>query len=370
MSPDAIPAAQAGAKLTVDLAALADNWRLLDARSGAAECAAVVKADAYGVGLEPAARALWAAGARTFFVAHVFGAIRLRALLPEATIYVLNGLPPGSAGLFLAHRLRPVLGSLDEIADWRDAALGRNDAEPAAVHLDTGLNRLGLEAHELGMARDALADVKLALAMSHFASSEFPDHPANARQIADFGLMRRAFPGLPGSLANSSGIFLPQRPHEDLVRPGYALYGGNPTPHAANPMRPVVKLEARIIQTRWAEDGEKVGYNGVWTARGRRKLATISLGYADGLPRAAMGADEAAGGEAIVDGVRCPFAGRVSMDLIVLDVTAAPRARRGDDVEILGDAITVDDLGGRAKTIGYEILTNLGRRYARTYRGG
>ena len=369
MSLDAIPPPQAGAILTVDLGALAENWRRLAARSGAAECAAVVKADAYGVGLEPAARALWAAGARTFFVAHVFGATRLRALLPEATIYVLNGLAPGAAGLFLAHRLRPVLGSLEEIAEWRDAAFGRDDAEPAAAHLDTGLNRLELEAHELGMARDALADVKLALVMSHFASSEFADHPANARQIAEFDLMRRAFPGIAASLANSSGVFLPQNPHYDLVRPGYALYGGNPTPDAANPMRPVVRLEARIIQTRRVEDGEKVGYNGAWTARGRRKLATISLGYADGLPRAAMGADEAAGGEAIVAGVRCPFAGRVSMDLIVLDVTAAPRAQRGDYVELLGESISVDDLGGRAKTIGYEILTNLGRRYARTYLG-
>lgn len=368
MSFDAIPAAEAGAILTIDLAALADNWRRLAKRADGAECAAVVKAEAYGTGLEPAATALWNAGARTFFVAHLTGARRLRALLPEATIHVLNGLPPGAARVFLDLRLRPVLGALPEIAEWAEAARGRADAEPAAVHLDTGLNRLGLEAHELGEAKAALDGVRLGLVMSHFAASEHVEHPMNARQIAAFEAMRAAFPGIPASLANSSGVFLPQKPLYDLVRPGYALYGGNPTPDAANPMRAVVSLKARIVQTRWVEDGEVVGYNCTWTAQGRRKLATISLGYADGLPRGAMATDDSAGGEAIVAGVRCPFAGRVSMDLIVIDVTNALRAERGDYVELLGENIGIDELGGRARTIGYEILTNLGRRYARVYK--
>ena len=369
MSFDAIPAPEAGAILTIDLAALADNWRRLARRVGGADCAAVVKAEAYGTGLEPAAAALWKAGARTYFVAHLTGARRLRALLPEAKIHVLNGLPPGEARAFLDLRLRPVLGSLPEIAEWAEAARGRADAEPAAVHLDTGLNRLGLEAHELGAASAALGGVKLGLVMSHFAASEHATHPMNARQIAAFDDMRAAFPGVAASLANSSGVFLPQQPHYDLVRPGYALYGGNPTPEAPNPMRAVVALKARIIQTRWVEDGEVVGYNCTWTARGRRKLATISVGYADGLPRGAMATDESAGGEVIVAGRRCSFAGRVSMDLIVIDVTDAPRAERGDYVELLGETIGVDDLGGHARTIGYEILTNLGRRYARVYKG-
>ena len=360
-----IDAAGATAELTIDLAALRANWRRLADKVAPAECAAVIKADGYGVGLEPAMRALLAAGCRTFFVARASEGVRARAVSSQATVYVLDGLVPGARAILSAHGLRPALGSLEEIAEWAKAG-------PAALHFDTGMNRLGLALEEADAAVVALGAAP-ALVMSHFTSSEFPSSPDNGQQIARFAQLaahlQASIPDIAFSLCNSSGIFLERRPLNQLVRPGYALYGGNPTPDAANPMRPVVKLEARIIQTRRVEDGEKVGYNGAWTARGRRKLATISLGYADGLPRAAMGADEAAGGEAIVAGVRCPFAGRVSMDLIVLDVTAAPRAQRGDYVELLGESISVDDLGGRAKTIGYEILTNLGRRYARTYLG-
>mgnify|MGYP006275119675 FL=1 len=200
-------------------------------------------------------------------------------------------------------------------------------------------------------------------------SSEVPDDAINAQQIARFEAVRAAFAGLPASMSNSSGLFLPQRPFYDLARPGYALYGGNPTPGAANPMRAVATLRAPIIQTREVEIGESVGYNATWRAQRPSRLATIGVGYADGLPRSLMGAQGRAGGEALVGGRRCPFVGRVSMDLTVIDVTDAPASlRAGDQVELLGETITVDDVAARAGTIGYEILTSLGRRYARTYR--
>jgi alanine racemase len=373
------PETEAGGILTVDLGALAANWRLLRDRVGGAECAAVVKADAYGIGIAPAVQALAGAGCRTFFVAHLSEGVAARVADAGATIYVLNGLLPGTAPAYGAAGLRPILGSEDEIAEWAGFCRSGDSRLPAAIHFDTGMNRLGLPPQAASeIARSPLlADFETALVISHFVSSEAPDNPLNARQIAAFRAVRGAFPGTPASLCNSSGIFLPQKPHYDLVRPGYALYGGNPTPGRANPMRPVVRLEGRIIQLRTAEDGETVGYNAQWTAPGRRRLATISIGYADGYPRAASATDakcdaQIAAGVAIVAGQSCPFAGRVSMDLIAVDVTEVPESavRRGDLVTLIGDDLTLDEVGRRAGTIGYEILTNLGRRYARRYIGG
>jgi alanine racemase len=373
------PSREAGALLTIDLDALAANWRLLRDRAQGAECAAVIKADGYGIGLVPAARALSKAGCRTFFVAHVSEGVAARQTCPEADIYVLNGLLPGSDSVYGACNLRPVLGSREEIVEW--AAFNRIAATrlPAAIHVDTGMNRLGLRVDDaLALKDDALLDdFEPALLMSHFVSSEVPDDPINARQIDAFGAARAAFPHVPASLCNSSGIFLPQNPRLDLVRPGYALYGGNPTPDRDNPMQAVVRLEARVIQVRDADTGETVGYNGQWTAGGQRRLATLSVGYADGYPRAASATDAKAEsrapvGEAIVAGQRCPFAGRVSMDLLSIDVTDVPEnlVRRGDPVTLIGNDLDVDEVGRRAGTIGYEILTGLGRRYARTYLGG
>lgn len=371
------PATEAGGLLTIDLDTVAANWRLLRDRSGSAECAAVIKADGYGLGLEPVARALHAAGCRTFFVAHLSEGARTRQKCPDATIYVLNGLLPGTAPAFAELGLRPVLGSLDEIDDWRAFCRSSGARLPAAIHVDTGMNRLGLapaEARELPTKR--LFDFAPALLMSHFVSAEEPENPVNDRQIEAFAAVREAFPDIPASLCNSSGIFLPERPHLDMVRPGYALWGGNPTPGRPNPMRNVVLLQARIVQLRTAKGGETVGYNGQWTARGPRRLATLSVGYADGFPRAASATDakreaNAPAGEAIVAGRRCPFAGRVSMDLMSIDVTDVPEGavKRGDLVTLIGEDLTVDEVGDRAGTIGYEILTNLGRRYARSYLG-
>ena len=361
-----IPREAAQAELTIDLGALAANWQLLAGRIAPAECSAVVKADAYGIGIEQAVPALYRAGCRTFFVAHVSEGQRVRAALEgarDARIFVLNGLSADPA-LYKVDALHPVLGSRADIELWQAAGAGVPDC---AIHVDTGMNRLGCSLADLDLVD--LARLRVALVMSHLVSSEVPGDPLNARQIERFEAARQRLPGIPGSLANSSALFLPQRPSYDLARPGYALYGGNPTPEAPNPMQPVVRLSAPILQVRDIEAGATVGYNAQWTARRATRLATIGVGYADGLPRNLMATDLRPGGEAIVAGHRCPFAGRVSMDLTIIDVTDLPSAQVGVGtvVELLGSHITVDDMGARAGTIGYEILTNLGRRYHRTY---
>ncbi len=367
---------EAGGVLTIDLGALADNWRLIRDRARGAECAAVVKADAYGLGIERAVPALAKAGCRTFFVAHPGEARRVREVAPDAVIYVLNGLLPGTGAVHEALALRPVLGSREEIAEWAAFCAERGRKLPAAIHVDTGMNRLGLAPEEAMAvaAENALAAFTPSLLMTHLVAGEEGDSPLNARQHAEFERIRAVFGAIPASFCNSSGAFLSGDVGHDLLRPGIALYGGNPTPARPNPMKPVVRLEARIIQVRSVPDGAGAGYNSRWTARGVRRLATISVGYADGYPRSASGTDDkrAAGvdaGVALVAGKRCPFAGTVSMDLIILDVTDVPQeaVRRGDLAVLIGDDLSVDEVAARAGTIGYEILTGLGPRYARIY---
>ena len=362
-----IDAAGATAELTIDLAALRANWRRLADKVAPAECAAVIKADGYGVGLEPAMRALLAAGCRTFFVARASEGVRARAVSSQATVYVLDGLVPGARAILSAHGLRPALGSLEEIAEWAKAG-------PAALHFDTGMNRLGLALEEADAALVALGAAP-ALVMSHFTSSEFPSSPDNGQQIARFAQLaahlQASIPDIALSLCNSSGIFLERRPLNQLVRPGYALYGGNPTPDFPNPMAPVVTLSARMLKVRQVKAGDCVGYNRAWTAPRDSRIAIVGLGYADGVPRAAMGTNARPGPDVVVGGARCPIVGRVSMDLIAVDATAAPAGavKRGAPVEFLGATIGVDEFATRAGTIGYEILTSLGRRYRRVYRG-
>lgn len=355
--------------LTVDLSALVANWRLLASLSSGSECGAVVKADGYGLGQAAVMRALAEAGCRTFFVANLLEGETARALAPKAAIYVLDGVVPGCGPRLAAAGLRPCIGSFAELEEWSAAGATLGRRLEAALHFDTGMNRLGFPS---GAAADVAArahGVALTLIMSHFLSSQWPDDPVNARQIADFLATRAHFPGIPASMANSSGAFLPQKPHFDLVRPGYALYGGNPTPGAVNPMRPVARLCARIVSVRDIGAGDTVGYDGVWKAPRPSRVATIGAGYADGLPVSATAASDKPAGEAILGGVRCPFIGRVSMDYVAVDVTHAPKgaAERGEWAELLGETIGVDDLAARSRTIGYEVLTRLGRRYARRY---
>jgi alanine racemase len=366
-------------RLTIDLGALADNWRALARRAAPGRCAAVVKANAYGTGLAAAAPTLWDAGARTFFVAHFSEGVAARQALPrEAQIYVLNGLESGAGpNDYGEHRLAPVVGGEEELERWSGFARRRGRPSPCALHLDTGMNRLGFES--LARLQAAMETHGAAcgadLLVSHFVSSEINGDPINQAQIDRFEAARAAFPDLPASLANSSGMFLSQRPIYDLARPGYALYGGNPTPSSPNPMRPVVTLTAAIQQIRWIEAGMPCGYNAQWTAKRPTRLATLLIGYADGLPRGAGATYGKPGAEVAVAGRRCPLVGRVSMDLTIVDVTDLPEGavRAGDPVEFLGSTIDLDDFSARSGTIGYHVLTSLGPRYQRKYiheRGG
>ena len=364
---------EAGGRLTIDLAALQKNWQRLGQEAVAAECAAVVKADGYGCGIEEVGEALAKTGCKTFFVADLPEARRLRAVVPAAAIYVLNGALPGSGPTFAEVNARPVIGSLVELAEWDRFVAGSKWAGGAAIHVDTGMNRLGMTVEELVALAPRLQKENhgFTLLMSHLACAETPSHPLNHKQISLFREIRVQFRGLPASLANSSGIFLGDGAHCDLVRPGVALFGVNPTPGKPNPMLPVVGLQARIIQVRTVAKGDTVGYGGAWTAKRASRIAIIALGYADGYPRAASTADGASGGQAIVAGRRCPLAGRISMDLMAIDITGLPNgdARRGEYAMLIGGDISVDDVAAFAGTIGYEVLTRLGRRYHRVYRG-
>ncbi len=372
--------ADSQAVLTIDLDALGDNWRRLAARAAPAECGAAVKADAYGCGIEAAVPALARAGCRTFFVAHVSEGRRARAALDEAglggRVFVLNGFHPDASSVsdYRQHRLDAVIGSGDELAAWLEARAGwsGDDRPVCALHVDTGMNRLGFPVDEArGLSRSSLDAAGIAFVMSHLVSAENPADPINARQIASFDHARDgALGGYPASLSNSSGLFLPQAPIYDLVRPGYALYGGNPTPGRPNPMRAVVSLEARILQLRDVPAGATAGYNGRWTAARPSRLATIGLGYADGIPISGSGID-GRGASVVMDGVPCPIVGRISMDLTIADVTDVPADKIRTDamVEWLGPEADVDALARSCGTIGYEILVNLGRRHRRHYSG-
>ncbi|HWM81023.1 MAG TPA: alanine racemase [Pseudolabrys sp.] len=366
------PEAEAGGILTIDLDAIVANWRALGRRAMPAECAAVVKADAYGCGLAQIGTALAQAGCRTFFVADLDEARRLRAIVNDATIYVLGGLPPGTGPAFADLNVRPCIGSLIELAEW-DAFVAQSGWRGSfALHVDTGMNRLGITPDEAAAAAARIRSERhgIALLMSHLACADTPEHPLNDKQIRLFRDIRLLYRGIPASLANSSGIFLGAPAHCDLVRPGAALYGVNPTPGQDNPMQPVVTLRTRILLVRSVERGETVGYGAGWTAKKTCRIAVVPIGYADGVLRSSGADDRTPGGQAIVGGQRCRFAGRISMDLIAIDVTDIPetQARRGDVVTLIGDGIGVDDVAAAGKTIGYEVLTQLSHRYHRIYR--
>jgi alanine racemase len=365
-------ATEVGGILTVDLGAIEANWRALGRLAMPTECAAVIKADGYGCGIEKVAAALAKAGCKTFFVADLAEARQVRAVAPEPAIYVLNGLLPGTAGSYADIRARPVIGSMVELAEWDAFSSANQWHGGAALHVDTGMNRLGISANEAAALAPRIRSENhgITLLMSHLACAEQSEHPLNARQISVFREVRMLYRGIPSSLANSSGIFLGAAAHCDMVRPGVALYGVNPSPGQSNPMRPVIELQARIAQVRTVPRGETVGYDAAWTAKRTTRIAVVAVGYADGYLRAASASDEAPGADAIVAGERCPLAGRVSMDLLAIDITDLPEgaARRGDFAILIGGEMTVDAVASAAGTIGYEVLTSLGRRYHRVYR--
>lgn len=364
---------ETGGKLTIDLAAIEANWRTLARRLLTVDCAAVVKANAYGMGLEPVTTKLATAGCKTFFVADLTEARRVRSRAREAAIYVLNGFSPEAAAAFIDISARPVINSMTELAEWDAFVATHKWRGGAALHVDTGMNRLGISAEEaMALApRVQTENHGITLLMSHLACPETPDHPLNAKQISLFREVRSQYRGVPASLANSSGIFLGDTAHCDLARPGAAIYGVNPTPGHPNPMQGVVELTARILQVRTIERGETVGYGATWTAKRASRIAVVAFGYADGLLRAASAGDRSRGGAAIIAGTQCAFAGRISMDLVCVDITDLHdgAVRRGDLATLIGGGITVDDVAAAADTIGYEILTRLGDRCERVYRG-
>jgi alanine racemase len=362
----------AGGRLTIDLRAIATNWRSLAGLAGPAECAAVVKADAYGLGAAEVAPALWAVGARTFFVALLSEAHALRPILPDARIYVLGGFAPGSGDALRGINALPVLNSLSEIEEW-GAVVADDSTGDAAIHIDTGMNRLGLPLGDVDEVAARFAAGRLgfrpSLVMSHLACADEPDHPLTGRQIEVFRSLSGLFPGVAASLANSAGTVAHPESRLDLCRPGIALYGGSPVAGLANPMQPVIRLEGRVVQVREAAAGESVGYGAAETLARASRIAIVSIGYADGFLRAGGSSDACRGGRVIAAGQPCPLLGRISMDLLAVDVSDLPVGSigRGDPVTLIGDGITVDEVADRAGTISYEMLTGLGARYTRTY---
>ncbi len=365
---------ETGSTLAVDLDAVEANWRALARQLLTVECGAVVKANAYGLGLEPVTAKLANAGCKTFFVADVAEARRARARTREAAIYVLNGFTSEAANAFAELNVQPVINSTTEMAEWDAFVRAQNWRGGAALHIDTGMNRLGITADEAAALapRAQTENHGITLLMSHLACAEIADHPLTASQIRLFRELRMLYHGIPASLVNSSGIFLGDSAHFDIARPGAALFGINPTPGRANPMRSVVELTGRILQVRKVPQGEAVGYGAAWKARRPSRIAIAALGYGDGILRSASGVDGKAGGAAIVAGKRCPIVGVISMDLTCIDVTEIVDApvQRGDIATFIGKDIAVDEVAASAGTIAYEILTRLGPRSHLVYRGG
>lgn len=362
--------AGAGALLQVDLGAIVANWRLLCTRHRSGAVAGVVKANAYGLGAARVAQALLAAGCRHFFTATLDEALALRPHLRReseggAMLAVLSGLTPGTEALYRAQGLVPVLGAAEEIALWRKFARESGEAQPAILHVDTGMARLGLTPTEVaGLAGDPtqLAGIALRYVMTHLVAAEIAADPMNQRQRQRFAAACAALPAAARSFANSSGIFLGADFASDLARPGAALYGINPTPDAANPMRRTVRLIARVQQVRTIPAGTPVGYNATWTAARESRIATVALGYADGWHRSRAGTTLA-----FFDGRAVPLVGRISMDLTTFDVTEHPAIIPGTWLELLGKGRDPDAVAAASGSNGYEVLTSLAPRIQRQY---
>ena len=340
-----------------------------------AECGAVVKADAYGLGMAEVAPALARAGCKTFFVTTLAEGKELRALLPRSTIYVFSGLMPGTAEIYRADDLRPVLNSAEEIKEWAAFCTAHAETLPCAMHIDSGMNRLGLSVAELDQVvstRDLWQAFTLALVMSHLACADEPGHAKNEAQRKVFDRTRTLLPQALPSLANSAGILLGPDFLYDLVRPGIALYGGHPRREGTNPFQPVVHLAGRILQVRDTAPGETIGYGATRTLKKPTRVAVVSVGYADGFFRALSTEDGEEGFLAYAGPHPAPILGRVSMDLITIDVSKVPEdvSKRGAFVELIGPNVSAQTMAHHAGTIDYEVLTNLGRRALRRYIGG
>ncbi len=350
------------AQVTINLSALKANYLALKAAGHDAEMGAAIKGDAYGLGLEPCAKALWAAGCRSFFVARPREGAELRAVLSDATIYVLDGLYDDEAPYYLHHKLVPALINLDEARAWAREGQG----EPCSIHVDSGINRVSFSMAELEALVAEKLLLNITLLMSHLASSEEPENPLNETQRQMFDKARKLLPGIRTSMANSSGVYLGKSFSQDLARAGIGLYGGNPKPGKPNPMQPVATLEARVLQVRDTPTGASVGYNATWTAARDSKIALIGAGYRDGIPRRMSSNLAPKPAQVFINGARHPIVGRVSMDMTAVDVTGT-QVKRGDWAEFFGNNISLDEAATSAGTISWELLTHLGSRYARHY---
>lgn len=364
-------------RATIDLQALADNWRLMRRHSGKARTAAVVKADGYGIGIEDAGQTLYNAGARDFFVALPSEGETLRTYAPDARIFVLSGIWEGMEDTFFDNDLVPVIASEEQLAFWM-RTVAEHGEHPCALHVDTGFNRLGLSMEDaLYLASDVSrpASFSPVLILSHLACADHPASPMNKQQLEAFRIVSAAFEGIEASLSASAGIFLGPDYHFDLTRPGIALYGGEAVNGVPNPMQPVVKAEARIIQIRNAKAGETVSYGATCTLKRDSRLAIASVGYADGYLRNLSGHGVAlretglSGAYGFIAGQKVSVVGRITMDMTIFDITDLPAKAiaAGDYIELFGPNMPIDDVARAAGTIGYEMLTGLGLRYERHY---
>jgi alanine racemase len=367
------PSSGLGGQLSIDLGTLARNWRALDKVSSGALTGAVVKADAYGTGIDMASKALYAAGARFFFVATPDEGMAVRAAVPDAHIFVLYGLYPGAANLYIRQNLMPVLSSVPMLEEWLAKCIERNEAYPAAFHFDTGINRLGFRLNEVSMVRERIENLGYApqMIMSHLACADQPNHEKNRTQLALFGSVIAQFPNIPASLANSAGLMTGRDYHFQMVRPGIALFGGRAVSGRKNPMAPVVTLHVPILQVTEGKTGETVGYGANYTLSRPSRLAVLGYGYADGFLRALSATNARPGGKVFIRGRACPVIGRISMDLTIVDITELgdDLPSPGEGAEVFGANISVDEQADAAGTIGYELLTSLKGRYSRNYVG-
>ncbi len=355
--------------LTIDLKAIQANYRMLDNLShNDCKTAISIKADAYGLGAGYVAPALYDVGARNFFVATIDEGIKLRGVLQQAKIYILNGFMACDKSIYIEYNLIPILNSLEKIKLYQDLTLSLSHELHAVIHFDTGINRLGLPAYEAEILYNdpsLLNGINLKYVMSHFSSSDEKDNPANEDQYQQFLKITQKFKGVKKSLCNSGGVFLSKKYHMDLTRTGIALYGGNPTPYMKNKMQAVVSLKAPVLQVKNVKKGEKSGYNGTHRFDSDSRIAIISIGYADGLLRSLSNV-----GFFYYKGYKMPIRGRISMDVVICDLSDIPNncnIKVGDMVEIIGKDQSLDDLAKSAGTIPYEILTSLGNRYMRSY---
>lgn len=343
------------ARLRIDLGALAANYQLFR-RAAPEAVAGVVKANGYGLGADRVADALWQAGCRDFFVATAVEGRDLREALPGARIFVFEGALADSTATLLDGNLIPVLNHPAQADLWRRAG----GARPVAVHVDTGMHRLGFPD---SVQADELDGLDIVLLVTHLACADDPGHPMNQRQLDAFAAVRQRLPGVPVSVGNSAGTLAGAPFAGDLARPGIGLYGGNPYLQADSPVQPVVTLEGQVLQLRQVAAGDSIGYGATFTAARPMEVAVVGLGYGDGLPRLLSNR-----GMAALRGQRRPIVGRVSMDLTAVDVTGLG-TQTGDWVEFIGRTVSVDEVAGWAQTIPYEVLTGLGQRPAREYLG-